>query len=205
MTTELATVQYVTSHFKALQGLRIVPFGLFFLMGALGSLAWTPWSGFMTAGIREDSLIIAAAMFLLYGLISVYYRRRFGTVVPEEKSDKQIRRAAALWGVFVVALIIDFYYRWPVNFMMLSLAACFAFAGFDGSRRYGQILLGAVCAVWAVFPLLLGRNESTPYEAVFGIPFAAWYGIVGITFVLVGIADHLLLVRTLRTTRQWQE
>ena len=191
MITQLETVRYVTSHFQALQGLRLVPFGLFCLAAAFGSAAWTSWSDFAQGDWTAGTYIFLLTLFLLSWLVARYYRRRFGMVVQDRGWD----RATILFGVALfVAVGLDTSFGLPVSFFMLVIAAGVAYEGLDGSRRYGHVLLGGVLAAFALWPLFFGSAH-----------FAMGYGVVGVGLVLVGVHDHLLLVRALRAVRQPQE
>jgi hypothetical protein len=196
MTTQLATVHYVTSHFQVLQGLRIVPVALYLLIGGLGSLEWTPWLDFIS-GMPKSGLIPLAVTVLLYGFISMYYRRRFGKVVRVQGAKKQVWILVAVAVAFPIGVFINAAFELPVDAVMILMAAVCLYAGLDGSRRYGHLLLSALFVFWAIHPLLFDSLENFPFT-VMTVTF-------GVGFLLIGIYDHLILVRALRTTRQWQE
>ena len=190
MGNRLHSIRYITSHFHDLQGLRILPLGVLLLAAATGSAAWTPWSDFMREDWETSTYALLIALLLLYGLIARYYRHRFGRVVPRSKSNTNICISILFWSAFFVAIILDSALMPSFSLTYLVIGLGVLYSGLDGSRRYGHLLLGAIMISFAFWPLLPGSTSTY---------FTIFLTIVGIGFVFIGISDHFILVRTLRT------
>lgn len=128
---DLQRIEYVTRHFAELQGLRILPFALYLVAGALYDATWG-YRSHATIGMTVLWLTALAAG-VAYLRLGDYYRREFGQVQPRVEPGKQ-RVSMAL---FVAFLLLNF-----------ALAAA---DRATGQSYHTQIMI----AWWAALALLL--------------------------------------------------
>ena len=96
---QLQRIQFVTTYYDWLQGLRFVPLGLVLL----GFAAWMALPRAQEVGTHEPmamamlwmmgGLLLATA---LYPLVGVYYRRRFGVVRRSTHTNLRMQQALAV-------------------------------------------------------------------------------------------------------------
>ncbi len=185
----LERLRYVTRRYPHLQGLRLVPLGIPFLISAAwrdGQLRWVP-------GIEqsEPSLWFAAlfGVALMAGtLLGSYYRRRYGTVEPVRGWKAPVLFFGFL-AVLGIAFSLQDHLQPIVSLPAVVIGTAIAYLGVvDRTIRFHYIVLGALCLLFAN----LGE---------FGIPVHArdvlLDDLIGLGLIAVGIGDHLVLRRTL--------
>lgn len=185
-------VQFYTRNFDALQGLKLVPFGVFFL--AMGA----DWLG--EQGDLSLSLPAFALTLLAYWLISRYYARHFGRVIPEGSAKIQnfllpLGVALILWS----AAAVDYWIRLPVSVFGLVLAlALLGLWGLQGRRvRIHYAIMAGLIALISLAPLI-GVGEGW---SIIQPPGSLYNLIIGAILVIGGILDHMVLVNGLRKRR----
>jgi hypothetical protein len=167
-----------------LQGLRLVPLGIPFLLSAVwpeAQLHRVPDSAGFVAEWRFMSLLAIAALFSFE--IGRDYRERFGSIQPVRNIRTQ------LW-VCVVGVYL-FGALWMQNHsdeFILPAAVIGIALAFVGSRG-GEIRLHYdACAILALAFSALGA---------FGVPFRTrdilLDGLIGFGLVIIGVGDHLVL------------
>lgn len=133
-------VAFVATHFHQLQGLHLVPLGLFLLTVAAISLGWLDWlpgrpptaPGSWGNAWLPAFFVTALAASIACGDV---YRNRYGGIEPLARSRRNAGMAVAI-GLFVVAAAIDLTIRPPVLLCGLVVAAAlFTVARVDGSDR----------------------------------------------------------------------
>ena len=186
---EFERLSYVTRRYAHLQGLRLVPLGIPFLASAAwrdGQLRWVPGTSgegptYWFVGLFLAALVVASAMTL-------YYRRRFGTVHQE----RGLRGPLLLSG-FLLVFALSFWLQTilpaAVSWPAIVIGTALAYIGMSGGHpRTHYLALAAVCLVFATL-------------GTFGVPFhvrdVLLDDLIGIGLIVVGIGDHLLLRRTL--------
>lgn len=201
---DLERVRYVAANYGHLQGLRKAPLGLFvWLLAAAGALAlaWDPEGDAVVPAAyvyAVVALIVAlfAGALALHGRIRVYYERRYGSVGPHPRVPT---RRKVLYGAIVLAVLNSA----PVFIMLLGVAMLFAHwperrfqAHYVGLGAllvgYGLVFLVGLALALTLFPGLL--------DVVFGLHYFGrliTLGALGLYFVVGGLLDHLLLVRTM--------
>ena len=192
----LSQVRFVTANFAQLQGLRMVPIGIFLLFVLALELT----------GVLEARLVLPLAdraklltrvgyvfwvMLVLALVAPLYYRLRFGEV---DGFDRQVRNrwlTTAVVGFFVLARV-DRVLHLPVSLSLFLVSASFVVAAWrDGWIRPYYL---AVAAAWM-------SAAWVPDLAVQGHLKLTLCGLGGLTFIALGIGDHLLLSRTLNSSR----
>jgi hypothetical protein len=185
---DLQRLRDFTERYPHLQGLRLVPLGIPFLLSAVwpeAQLHRVPDSPGFDPEWRFMSLLAIAVLFSFE--IGREYRERFGSVPP-------VRNIKILLWVFVIGAYL-FGALWMQNhsedFSFPAVVIGIALA-YVGSRR-GEIRLHYdVCAVLALAFSALGA---------FGVSFRSrdilLDGLIGLGFVVIGVGDHLVLRRAM--------
>jgi hypothetical protein len=186
---DLNRVRLVTSHFHVMQGLRMVPIGVFLIAQSAG---WLGRQGDCT--LTLPSLIGA---IVLYVFIGVYYRRSFGQVErpPQARQREWLYGLASLL-VFYALVWVDSVLNLPVSLVGLLLAGgllgAYLRTGLGFRKHY------AVSAALLALVSLLPALGLLPRFSLFGPDSTPLTITLGAIVVLSGVFDHLLLVRTLK-------
>lgn len=182
---DLARIRFVAGQFYYLQGLRLVPFGLWTVAFAAG---WFGRQGDCTFSLPTLILVI-----ILYKLVGVYYDRHFGRV-ERSLADRRldwISLAVAIPAIWL-AVWIDATGRLPISLLALALAGFLLVVHLrspGGYRRYYAVL-AALLALLSLTPLALGqapKDVSPPVLAA-----------LGGAYIVGGVLDHLVLARSLK-------
>jgi len=185
----LQRLRYVTERYEQLQGLRLVPLGIPFLLSSAwrsGRLASVPWTTGAGARIWFVTLLAWAVAFSL--LAKTYYERRFGDV-QSALTLKAPLAAFVFTALFIVSASLQPETQPAVSIPAVIIALGLGYLGMVGGLLRPHYLLMAVCVVFfaALGPL--------------GVPLhtraVLWDQLIGIGFVVIGLGDHLLLRRTL--------
>lgn len=184
---ELRRLRDVTGNYSQLQGLRLIPVGLVFVANALF------WRGSMEP--RVFALTFAAAL-LLYAWIGQYYKRAFGRVRRLMRHHARDGLAVALFVVLVFAgAWAERRYNLPFSSSGLAVAGLFLYLYFSsGSRRRHYLWVAAGFALLSFLPLL-GVISSGDF---FGRGTILGNLALGVAYILVGIFDHLYLVKSFK-------
>lgn len=189
-------VRFVTRHYHQLQGLRLVPLGLFLMVwAALDGLGYFDPARF-PPGARVLVLTRVGFAFWLGLLLALaapaYYRYRYGSVDPLDRGSRNRWITAAVIGFFVLARV-DRNLQWPVSLQLLLVSASlFITVWHDGRVRVHYL---APALVWLAASFWPPLNASPAARQIM------LFGLGGLTLIVCGIGDHLLLVRTLAAPR----
>ena len=189
-------IRFVTANYHQLQGLRLVPLGLF-----LALWASLDWLGFFDPArfppADRARILTWTGLAFWLGLVlaiaaPVYYRRRYGSVDPFDRGSRNRWITAAVIGFFVLARI-DRGLQWPVSLQLLLVSmALFITVWHDGRIRSHYL---APAFVWLAVSFLPAFDVSPAVLKTTAIALG------GLTLVGCGIGDHLLLARTLAIPR----
>lgn len=181
---DLPRVRFVTGQFCSLQGLRIVPIGLYLVLFAAG---WLGRQGDCT--LQLPAILLALALYLAAGR---YYERRFGRVQRASQRAVEALIVVVALIAFVAAGALNAAGQLPVSMTGLAMAAfLFAVYAAHGSRyRWHYAVLGAGMLVLSLLPLVW-KQPGLDLDRVL-------LGAFGLAYVVGGMLDHLLLVRTLK-------
>ncbi len=188
----LYRIRYVTKNFGALQGLKMVPFGLFFLAMGVG------WLG--EQGDLSLSLPAFALTLLAYWLIGRYYTRSFGLVNSgRENFVKDFLLPLTLVLVLWLAAAVDYWVRLPVSIFGLTLAAVILVWWWlqEQRTRVHYAMMAGLIALISLLPLM-GIKEGW---SIIQPPGTLFHLLLGLIFVIGGILDHLLLMNNLDSRR----
>lgn len=216
MSEQLRRIQFVTTYYSWLQGLRFIPLGLL----GLGLAVWMslfPQEPVQPKTHRPEVLLVVlgglALSGSLYAVLGAYYRRRFGVVQATPLTRQRMVRAIVVSlviglalgalarlsrlgpgpskGVLFVTLLlcglgIIWYWHWTGRVVHHYLPVA---AGFVGLSLLELLGANPVCA-------LLQRLPFTTDSRCAGVTLSsAW----GLSVIVLGVLDHRLLVRTLGT------
>jgi hypothetical protein len=170
-----------------LRGLLAVPLALLMVLAALGN-----WS----AGPFRHTwvfLVCVAVLGVAYLLISRYYNATFGRATPSPRQQQRQLVATAMSVLIMVGVSTVLRSRapWSLDLPVNPIATAFAlvllvsFAAGAGVKRHHAIILG-VLAIAGLLPVWHGSDPGN-----IGLVMA------GAAVLLIGILDHLMLVRTL--------
>lgn len=206
---DLERVRYVTTRYEQMQGLRRVPFGLMLL--AVAGFQWIVLALIPVGGIEDRYLRLATSLLVnavfvfffllmvvavvLYYVIGEHYERRFGRV---ERRPAGWRRTAAIIGAIFIAMVVVFIVQLrldpPVRLDLLAMGGTLVFLRLKSWRFAAHyLIMGVLIAVCGLLPLF-GILPADPGEGPQLMTF-----LLGMYFILGGIFDHLLLVRTMKS------
>lgn len=185
-------VRYITRNFDALQGLKMVPFGLYFLAMGAG------WLG--KQGDLSLSLPAFVLTLLVYWLTGRYYTRNFGRVNSERSNlVNNFLLPLAVILILWVAAAIDYSMRLPVSVFGLTLAIILFFWWWlqEQRTRIHYAIMASLIVLISLAPLA-GIGEGW---LIIQPPGTVFHLLVGAIFVLGGILDHLILVKSFNQGR----
>ena len=185
-------IQFVTRNYSQLQGLRLVPLGLFLVLWALlDALGIFDRSGYSPVGYAKVLTRIGLAFWLgiILALASpLYYRYRYGSVEPLERGARNRWITIAVIG-YLVLVPVDRALQWPVSLQVLLVAvSLFVTVWHDGPIRRHYLVPALAWVAVSVLPAL-GASPEVLKTTLFGLG--------GLTLIGCGIGDHVLLTRTL--------
>ena len=187
---DLKRVRYVTSYFSALQGLKLVPLGLLFLLFAAQAAGWR---GLGRQGDCTLTLPLLLVVIALYFVIGRYYDLTFGRVQYAARGVGDL--AVLAWVIGLVgAIVAEMIWKPAVSLIGLVIATGFVGGGFR-SKRWYYIVLGGLTAGVSLLPIWLNSPLAGQYFGSFSFTFNF---ALGLTYLLGGLVDHLLLVRAFK-------
>ncbi len=187
---DLKRLRFVTERYPHLQGLRLLPLAVPFLISALwrnGQLAGFP--GTAGRGAAYWFLGLTLAALVVSTLMGTYYSRRFGSVEPTTRVHSLLAGvgylsvlAAAIWAQD------QFQTTLSIPIVLIALGLCYVGAT-GGQLRTHYLALGALALLFAA----LG-----PFGASFHAREVLLDALIGFGFILIGVGDHRLLRGTLQ-------
>jgi hypothetical protein len=186
---DLQRLRFVTERYPHLQGLRLIPLGLPFLVSAAwrdGQLEWVPGTAGLGPGLWFLALLLTALVISV--AMGSYYRHRFGTVEP--KRDLTSVLAGLLFAVlFLCSLGMQDILPFNISLPAVVIGTGVGYLGVAGGQQRTHYL---ALAALSLFFATLGS---------FGVPLHArdvlLDDLIGIGLIVIGVGDHLLLRRTL--------
>ncbi|MFZ1395499.1 MAG: hypothetical protein WAS33_01315 [Candidatus Promineifilaceae bacterium] len=185
----MTQIKYVTKNYEALQGLRQLPFGLYFLVLFMAEVfQFEP----LQQGRPAPYLILIGVMWVMHWGIDQYYVRTYGQVRQFPKSIEQ--RISGLWPLllFAAGLLLDSWLALPISFMavMLGIWLLVPLKLAWPLLRLHYAVGGLALVGLGLLPLVLERPLQTKFFAPMGVYFLLVFGLVQ---VFVGLIDHLWL------------
>ena len=182
---DLRRIRYVTEHYEQLQGLRLLPLSVPFLLSSLWRLA--PSGATTLPGTAWTLLLVSA--FAASALIGRYYARQFGQAHPFRWWSvlQIVAGTAAFFALEWLQEIRPFPVPLPVLFIAVVLARVGTAAGW---LRSHYLWIAAACALFGLLPVL-------------GVPLdlraAALDGLIGGGLAVAAIGDDRVLRRVMAT------
>ncbi len=186
---DLHRLRYVTERYPHLQGLRLAPLGVPFLLSAAwrnGQLSWVPGTsghgpGYWFLGLMALALIVSIAL-------ARHYRQRFGSVQPARRLKGPLLLCGFLALFFASIWAQDEFYS-AISLPAVVIGVALAYLGVAGGQlRAHYIALAAACLGFATLGTF---GVSVHARSVLLDEFT------GIGLIVIGVGDHLLLRRTL--------
>lgn len=187
---QLHRLKYVPRFYPHLQGLRLIPLGTLFLLTAAwnaGVFRWLP--GTTGRGPQNWFALLFALALVAAMLLGIYYRRRFGMVRPSHRARGPLMVLAFVLALFFAAWVQDALQA-TVSLSLLVIGTAIGYVGLlDGLARTHYLVVSTAVLVLA----MLGTFGVSPHmrEVLF-------YGVTGIGLMVVGVGDHVLILRTLK-------
>lgn len=181
--TDRSRLEALVTRFPHLQGLLLVPIGLWVALNSSLSL-WWPWRDELLA---VPAAAVAAAAYLF---TRSFYRRAFGRMSPATSHHTAVTIWTALFMVAgIAAMEVDARALVPIS--VTAIVFAFGFTAYwwvaTGYRWY-HALAGAA---------LVGAGLSPVWTSLQGAEVFRLVGAVaGAALVLVGLFDHIELTRT---------
>ncbi|MCW2800258.1 MAG: hypothetical protein JWQ70_1730 [Aeromicrobium sp.] len=170
-----------------LRGLLSVPIALLLFVAALGNASVGPFRHSWVF------LVVVAVLAGAYLLINRYYNDTFGRVTPSARQQSRLIVATLASVVIMIGVSTLLRSRapWSLDLPVNSIAVAFAlvllvtFIAGGGVRLHHVAILGAL-AIAGLLPVWHGSDPGN-----IGLVMA------GVAILVIGILDHILLVRTL--------
>ncbi len=192
---DLKRVTSITKLYPRLRGLRAIPFGIYGLFLATNAGARLLNTNFL---MHLLPLFIA---WILEWFIGRYYERAFGKVqpTPDQQYYEKIGSVILIVAIFV-AVSVDTAANPPISLLLLIPTIIYLRNGL--TSHYARYYLGAalVCAFASILPLLLSAPVSELYYT--GPHSRTIWVVFGSLTIILGLFDHLLLMRTLKPLPQ---
>jgi hypothetical protein len=182
---DLRRLHYVTEHYGQLQGLRLLPLSVPFVLSAVSQAAPRP----LLTG-TAFALLLAASVAASFP-IGAYYVRRFGRAQP--------KRWQTGMATLVIAAAAFLWLEWlqetrplPVSLPVVFVALLLARLGWAAGRlRAHYLWIAGACAVFAILPVL-----HVPMHA----RTVAFDLLIAGGLAVAAIGDHRVLLRALTMT-----
>lgn len=191
--THLERLRYVAGHYRELQGLTLVPFGLIFLAPGLLPDGWGQ------QGETARWLTIVGALLLSW-LASVYYQHVVGRTWPALRTGGSYRwLAIMICGALLLGYFAAPWFDGRVNPPISVTAAVMAglllipFISARGRYRRHYLFLALLYVVVALLPLtgLVTSAQLVKDPLLFGLLY-------GLPWIIGGLGDHIFLMRSLK-------
>ncbi len=212
----IARIRYITSHFNMLKGLTIVPWGVYYLLGAV----FPVWGEASSLNEGVQSAILLAGIILAsiaHWLLFRYYGRTFGFVGEPTRRQKTALtrdtryRYIGLWtGFVVVSVVVGSLAVWGSRIIDPQFSSMFMF------RLLCAIVLSLLCLtmwlqerikenyahipVWPLAVYLIVTLEPPAFWRM-GATAAMEDVIIGLLFIFAGVYNHLLLIGSFQPIR----
>jgi hypothetical protein len=178
--------------YPALQGFRIIPIGLLFLIFPLQNLNLPVLGRQGNCTITLPLLLVAIASWFWIGR---YYEKNFGKVEPLLDHDRRFITVPITLLVFIAAVVLEVvlsrnHLALPFSLVEFLVALAALYVGIK-TRRWYYSLAGFLLGIACFLPLILAVDVGDPIFGEFGVFFNILYGLA---IIFVGVLDHLRLL-----------
>jgi len=181
---DLRRIQYVVEHYRQLQGLRLLPLSVPFLLSGADRVARATTGPTLPRGGWAACVTLALASSVAIGR---YYTRRFGQV----NTFPWRTGMTLLGGIFTVLALEWMRETWevPVSLPVVFIAIVLARLGLAADRlRVHYLWIAAACAVYTALP---------PLGVALELRTAALDLLLGGGLAVAAIGDHRVLQRAM--------
>jgi hypothetical protein len=185
---ELRRVRYVTENYINLQGLRWVAWGLLCLAVAAEDAGLLPTILLFLVGIP-----IGLALFAWSGY---YYSNTYGRVQEPGNAQSELLRMGVFIATALTSFLIDRTFHPPIYIAPLVLAAGLLLMHWQIGRPYRWHYL-VLAVLVAVADIALYWVDPAPGSPLLRAGAVLWT-FIGLTFIVSGFFDHLLLVQAFK-------
>jgi hypothetical protein len=199
-------VRFLTENYTQLQGLKWIPIGLYFLFYGAFSLLFfdepffnEPFYGTIQASLAVLLTVsVVAGVLWLHRVAGRYYERRYGHVRHRPwYEDRQPLSVVLGICVLLVLFLVNWIVHPPVDLALLAFGtAMFVSCWPDRRFRLHYLIMTALFVGASFLPLLGVWSTNLMQEPSTGNVFTLFFGLY---YVVGGIFDHLLLVRTMKS------
>lgn len=182
-------IAFVTAHYYQLQGLRLIPLGLYLVALAASGLGWLSWlpGDPSRAPARWLGAIFCAALAAAL-ITTVWYRHRYGALAPFGRHSRNAWIVLS-GGAFLAAALFDRHANGPIALAPFSIAAALVLVvRADGWLRAHFLIAAAPWFLAAWIPAL--HHDGTSRLVSYALAG-------GIALLVCGYGDHRLIARTL--------
>jgi hypothetical protein len=179
---------FITAHYDQLQGLRLIPLGIYLLALSTSGLGWLWWLPGDPARASRQWLGVLFGLALVAAVCAtMWYRRRYGARAPLSRHRRNAWLVLAV-GVFLLAAQFDQYAHAPIALAPFSVAAALVLTvRADGWVRAHFLIASVPWLLVAWIPPLHNPGPRFVSYALAG----------GVALIVCGVGDHRLLSRNL--------
>lgn len=203
---ELERIRFVTANYGRLQGLRKLPLRLFILLlvaALVVALYWPVDEGAIVSTLYVELVLtfitmVFGSIIFLYFHIRAYYERRYGSVEP--LFHITMRRKVLYAAIIVTALNSTSFF-----ILLMGLAMLFVYWR-ERSFQMHYVVMAALAISYGFLHGVGLPLSLTIFPSLFD---TIWWlyekgrlialTFIGLYFVVGGVLDHLLLVRTMKS------
>jgi hypothetical protein len=181
-------IRFITAHYDQLQGLRLIPLGIYLLALSASGLGWLWWLPGEPARASRQWLGVLFGLALVAAVCAtIWYRRRYGARAPLSRHRRNAWLVLAV-GVFLLAAQFDQYADAPIALAPFSVAVALVLTvRADGWVRAHFLIAAAPWLLAAWIPPLHHHGTRLVSYALAG----------GVALIVCGVGDHRLLSRNL--------
>jgi heme/copper-type cytochrome/quinol oxidase subunit 3 len=191
----LERLRHVTANYRCMQGLRMVPFGLYLVLWSLTKTVWWPASPALQEPIPDVVGITLALIAASW--IGRYYARTYGEVQSLPRTVPWIVGYAASCSLVLVGIVADAYLSLPVSGFALAFAALMVLYWRVTGSFQTHYLWGAAALAALAFAALPLHELTRPYVESRLSGMTVYMAITGLLYALAGYLDHRNLVAIL--------
>jgi hypothetical protein len=215
MSEQLRRIQFVTTYYQWLQGLRFIPLGLM----CLGLAVWGSLASLEQVRLKTHPVTVLLPLVggltlagVLYAVLGAYYRRRFGIVQASPATRQRMSHALSaativglLAGLLVEplrrAVVISPQVQVFIGLLLTALGIIW-YWHWSGRVAKHYLYVAAGLGGWALLELL-GANpvcallQQLPFTTTSRCNLVTLSTACGASVIVMGVLDHLLLARTL--------
>lgn len=194
---DIDRVRFVAGNYLSLQGLRALPVSGWLIAVSLLQLGRVR----PPAPVQMAMLLgLSVLAILLYARIGRYYMQTFGTVKARISQRTQVVAYVAMFGALILGILIDGVLHPPVlaeglAMMLILLAYWWTQRRFRRNYALAGVLIGMVSLLPLVLPWAHDYPQLSPFLPIFNLIF-------GSVWLMLGLLDHRLLLRTLTMPRE---